>query len=422
MFHNRFMKVIMKHLPTNNIEDIDEYLKSNKDLGISLVIEKAKDKYKFIKNLLKNIKYKKLDKKEKGIVFKYISFFTKYSSSHIKRLISKWKNKKLFYSSNRIRNKFPLIYKPEDITLLIQTDVAHERLNGKATKEILHREFHIFKKKEYETISKISISHIYNIRNNNLQYGSSNAKKFKKTKATQVKIGIRRKPRPNGRPGFLRVDTVHQGDLDKVKGVYHINIVDEATQFEMIATVKQISQLYLRPVIKELLSLFPFKIIEFHSDNGSEFINHVVARLLNKLHIELTKSRSRQSNDNALVESKNGSIIRKLFGRIHIPQKYAKKINAFNKRYVNVYLNYHRPCIFSVDVIDEGGKIKKKYSGCMTPYEKLKSIKNPEAFLKENFNFHELDKIAYNKSDNEFAKEMGKAKYILFKYIHEHRN
>ena len=56
---------------------------------------------------------------------------------------------------------------------------------------------------------------------------------------TTVNIGERRKPIPNGQPGFIRIDTVHQGDQDKKKGVYHINAVDEVTQFEVIASVEK---------------------------------------------------------------------------------------------------------------------------------------------------------------------------------------
>jgi transposase InsO family protein len=146
---------------------------------------------------------------------------------------------------------------------------------------------------------------------------------FEKTRPKVALMGERKKPRANGEPGFIRIDTVHQGDQDKQKGVYHINAVDEVTQFEVVCTVEKISELYLIPATPQLLNYFPFVIQGFHSDNGSEYINHKVATLLSKLLIEFTKSRSRQTNDNALVESKNGSVIRKLFGYAHIPQRWA---------------------------------------------------------------------------------------------------
>ena len=215
------------------------------------------------------------------------------------------------------------------------------------------------------------------------------------------------------------MDTVHQGDYADKKGVYHVNFVDEVTQYELIATVPRITEKYMRPIIEVALELFPFVIYEFHADNGSEYINKIMLKLLNKVHVELTKSRSRHSNDNALVESKNGSIIRKYYGRNYIDQKWANKINQFNKKYLNLYLNYHRPCGFAKDVVDSKGKVRKKYTEWMTPYEKLKSLPNAETFLKPEFSFAELDKIAYAQSDNEFAEIMEKEKRKLFKLIRQ---
>lgn len=405
----------MKHLPIGSISQIDKFLKDNKEMELEIV--SVKEKYEFLRTVLVKIKYRSLSKKEKHLVLKYLKFFTKYSKGHLKKLIKKWKRGLLFYNPTRNRNKFSFKYEPVDIALLIKTDLAHNHLSGPATKKILKREFEVFGKVEYENISKISISHIYNLRNNNLQYGSSQAKFFKRTQATQVNIGIRRKPKPNGKPGYLRVDTVHQGDLNGEKGVYHINLVDEITQFEMIATISQICELHLKPVVEEILKLFPFAIYEFHADNGSEYINYAVARMLNKLHIELSKSRSRHSNDNALVESKNGSIIRKFYGRNFIDRKHAGLMNDFNREYFNIYLNYHRPCGFAEDIVDSRGKIKKKYNEWTIPYEKLKSLENASQYLKPEFSFDELDKIAYAKSDNDFAEEMIKEKDKLFKKI-----
>jgi transposase InsO family protein len=81
-----------------------------------------------------------------------------------------------------------------------------------------------------------------------------------------------------------------------------------------------------------MLRQFPFRICGFHSDNGSEFINHTVASLLNKLLVEQTKSRPRRSNDNGLVEAKNGAVIRKHMGYGHIRSEHAEAIEAFLRR------------------------------------------------------------------------------------------
>ena len=134
------------------------------------------------------------------------------------------------------------------------------------------------------------------------------------------------------------------------KGVYHINTVDEITQYEHIGTVQAISERFLVPVLEALIDAYPFEIVGFHADNGSEYINHQVAALLNKLHIgQFTKSRARQCNDNALVEGKNGAVIRHYLGYDHIPQRFAALVNAFTQEVLWPYLNYHRPCLFATE-------------------------------------------------------------------------
>ena len=217
-----------------------------------------------------------------------------------------------------------------DIALLIKTDNLHERMSGPAIKEILEREYMVFGKEEYKNISKISESHIYNLRKTR-QY-VSHSLTVRKTNPIKIPIGKRMKPENSGLPGFLRVDTVHQGEMDKEKGVYHINIVDEVTQWEIIGCVERISEEYLLPLLEDLLSQFPFVIHNFHSDNGSEYINKVVAKLLNKLLISQTKCRPRHSNDNGLVEGKNNFVIRKHIGYRFIDKGYAR---IFNKFYIN---------------------------------------------------------------------------------------
>jgi transposase InsO family protein len=166
-----------------------------------------------------------------------------------------------------------------------------------------------------------------------------------KTRPVKVAIGERRQPRPEGRPGFLRVDSVHQGDLDGFKGLYyHINRVDDVTQFQFVGSVERICERFLLPVLQALIESFPFLVLGFHADNGSEYINKRVAALLEKLRIEqFTKSRARKTNDNALVESKNGSVACKHLGYAHIPARFAAQVNAFTQGVLSPYLNFHRP-------------------------------------------------------------------------------
>ena len=199
------------------------------------------------------------------------------------------------------------------------------------------------------------------------------------------------------------MDTVHQGDLDGAKGLYHLNLVDEVTQFQLIGSLERISEHFLLPVLETLLGSFPFVIHGFHADNGSEFINHQVARLLDKLHIgEFTKSSARRTTDNALVESKNGSVVRKHLGYAHIPARFARDVNDFAQHVLCPYLNFHRPCHFPTERIDSKGRRRKRYcyQDIMTPYEKLKSRPDAAQYLTPGITFQRLDELAFELSDN----------------------
>ena len=115
-----------------------------------------------------------------------------------------------------------------------------------------------------------------------------------------------------------------------------------------MVSVERISELYLIPTLQQLFDILPFEIAGFHSDNGREYVNYRVAELLEKLHIEITKSRARHSNENALVECKNGHELRKLIGHALIPRQCAVALNElFHRRHLNRYVNYHRPCLFA---------------------------------------------------------------------------
>ena len=405
------MTITMNDSHMITIDQIREFAKL--DMSPKLGFPSKKEKYKWINAVLIRFRYRSLKKNDKGVVRKYIQKMTSLSDSQITKIIYRKKNKKASSSKKKRRNSFVKKYGAEDISLLVKTDNLHGRISGPATQGILVREFEVFGRSKYSNISQVSISHIYNLRKTR-QY-ESHSLTVNKTCSVSIPIGERRKPEPYGKPGYLRVDSVHQGDKDKEKGVYHINIVDEVTQWEIVGTVERISEAYLAPLLESLLEMFPFTVINFHSDNGSEYINKIIAKLLNKLMISQTKSRARHTNDNALVESKNRSSIRKHIGYAHIPKKFAKELNAFCKDYLNPYLNYHHPCGFATTYTDKKGKERKKYDTYMTPYQKFKSIPNCEQYLKPGVTIASLDEIAYSMSDNEFAEKMQKAKKNLFK-------
>jgi len=377
----------------------------------------AMEKYHWIEEVLIRFRYHLLRRDEKGAIRRYAAKVTGYSRAQLSRLIAEHKRTGRLKRTEYMRHRFPRRYTPSEIELLAVTDELHGWLSGPATKKIMEREYEIYRHIEFGNISQISIAHLYNLRRSNVYRNST--RRFVKTKPTVSRIGERAKPDPKGQPGYIRIDTVHQGDTDGLKGVYHVNAVDEITQWEIIASVERISEAYLAPILEGMLLQFPFIIRGFHSDNGSEFVNYVVAKLLNKLLIKFTKSRPRHTDDNGLVETKNGSVLRKNLGYAHIPQACAEALNHYHNDYLNPYINFHRPCFFPVSVVDHRGRIKKTYpyKEVMTPYERLRNVPGAEGYLHPGLTLEQLGAIAKQMSDNQSAERMGNARSKLFEQI-----
>ncbi len=379
----------------------------------------AADRYAFIGRTLQRFGYRLLPRADKGVVLRFLERVSGYSRQQLTRLVKRGRGQsplsKRYCAS---RTSFARTYTSADVRLLAHTDNLHSTLSGLATKKLMERAYAVFGDVRYARLAVISVAHLYNLRR---RAGYVRLRQvWTKTRPVTVAIGERRAPSPNNRPGYLRVDSVHQGDRDGVKGVYHINTVDCVTQYEGVATCERISEAFLIPVLQTLLEGFPFRLHGFHSDNGSEYINRDVAKLLNKLLIEeQTKSRSRHSNDNAQAESKNAAIVRKHLGYSHIPQRFASLVNDFCRDHLNPYVNFHRPCLFAETITDAKGRQRKRYPYhlMMTPYDKLKSLPHAEQYLKPGITFALLDNQAHAMSDNEAAQRLNDARAVLFKTI-----
>jgi transposase InsO family protein len=393
-----------------SLEEIRQLLEASE--GIRFAGVKRAQVYSWIELVLCEQEYARQGKASRGLLRRYIEKMTGMSRAQVTRLIGR------YIASGRVvvrayrRHRFAARYTMADVELLASVDEAHETLSGPATRRILEREYQQYGKQEYSRLASISVSHIYNLRR---ERGYRQRRlNYVKTKPTGVTIAERRRPNPQGQPGYLRVDTVHQGDQNGTKGVFHINAVDEVTQWQIVAATERISEAWLQPVLRTMLEQFPFRILGFHSDNGSEFLNATVAKLLGKLLIEQTKSRPRQSNDNALVETKNGAVIRKHLGYSHIRSQYAEPIQHFYDDYFNPYLNFHRPCAQPEFVVDRKGRTRRIYRRYQTPLETLLSLPQPAQYLRVGFTADALTQMAAASSDTEAARRMQEAKRKLF--------
>ena len=279
-----------------NLESIGRFVAGSEEIHFEC--QDRAQVYGWVEQVLVGQEYAQLGKASRGLVRRCIEKMTGLGRAQVTRLIARYKASGRVEVTVYRRRRFTQLYTRADIELLASVDEAHEALSGPATRRILEREHQLYGRAEYERLAGIFVGHLYNLRKSQ-RYGER-LLNYTRTRPTAVSIGARRKPQPQGQPGFLRLDTVHQGDEPKggEKGVYHINAVDEVTQWEVAGATPRISEAYLEPVLEHMLRQFPFRILGFHTDNGSEFINRMVARLLDKLRIEQTKSRPRQSGDN----------------------------------------------------------------------------------------------------------------------------
>lgn len=372
--------------------------------------------YDFVRQVLVRSRYLRLRRSDKGLVRRFLVKVTGLSRAQVTRLITQYRETGRVEDRRRgPKRPFPRRYTKADIGLLAKVDETLGGLCGAVTRRVMQRQYEVFGDARFERLAGLSNSHLYRLRQS-VTYRRRRLTMVK-TRPTQVSIGERRKPHPAGRPGFLRVDSVHQGDLFGEKGLYEVNLVDEVTQYEFVAAAEGISERFLVPALQGSIEAFPFIVCGFHADNGSEYINHRVAALLRKLQVlEFTKSRSRRHNDNALVESKNASVVRRYLGYDHIPRHHAALVNDFLRDVLAPFLNYHRPCHFPVETTDAKGKKRKTYpyDNVTTPYLKLKSLDGAAQHLRPGVSFEQLDRQAAALDDLAAASAVNEALAALF--------
>ena len=406
------MTIRMENLERLSLAEMQELLASNRHVTWSAL--ERESIYALIERVLKAQQYRRLSKGQKGIVRGFLAKVTGLSRAQITRWIRRWRDTRRVQRKPARRPPVRTRYTAADIAALAGLDAAHQDLSGPAVRHLCHRAWTVFGDQRFQRLAEISASHIYNLR------GSAAYRKIRvrveHTQARQVSIAERRKPEPQGRPGYVRVDTVHQGQHDGQPGVYHINAVDTVTQWEVVGCTETISERHLIPVLEAMLHQFPFRILGFHCDNGSEFLNRTVVQLLNKLLVEeFTKSRAYRTTDNALVEGKNGAVVRKHIGYGAIAAEHAEDFQKYYTAHFNPYLNFHRPCGYATLTTNARGKRRRTYrhKDYRTPYEKLTSLPDWRKQLKEGISEQSLSAQAQRMSDTEAAQRMQKAKLAL---------
>ena len=190
----------------------------------------AGERYAFIARTVRRFGYRGLKRADKSVVLRFLERVSGYSRQQLTRLVKRGVARMPLTKRYRApRLGFARTYTDADVHLLAQTDSLHGTLSGLATKKLMalghpvERAFHVFGDVDYERLATLSVAHLYNgPRPPRLRRRTGYARHrqvWTKTRPVTIPIGERRAPAPNNQPGYLRVDSVHQGDRDGVKGV-----------------------------------------------------------------------------------------------------------------------------------------------------------------------------------------------------------
>src|SRR5580658_4791041 len=204
-----------------SLEQIRAFLAGSGELRFAG--QAREDMYGWVEQTLVRHQYASLDRPGKGLVRRFVAQLTGLSRAQVPQLITAYGDTGRVQAAAYRRTKFVTRYTAADVDLLAYVDKAHGNLSGPATRRILEREFSQYQQAAYQRLAAISVAHLYRLRNS-AAYRQRNTS-YQPTRPTSIPIGERRQPQPHGLPGYLRIDTVHRGDRDGRKGLYHINAV-----------------------------------------------------------------------------------------------------------------------------------------------------------------------------------------------------
>ena len=380
------------------------------------------ERHEWVVSVLRRFRYNQLKRPHRGLLLRYLRRFSGFSRAHMTRLVQRWMlGQRLAWVKGTPTNAFARRYTDEDVFTLAETEREYGRLSGPAMVVVLRRMYQVYNDERFERLQHLSPSHLYNLRRSHAYRLHNTTYTKTQTNPKGAAIAVRRAPAPENRPGFIRIDSVHQGNTEEHRSAYHINAVDCVTQWEVVATVPTLEREHMLPVLRGMIDQFPFRILGFHSDGGSEYINHEVAKVLKEQLIDFTRSRPRRCNDNALAESRNGNVVRRQFGYAHIPVEWAKQFSAFCVDLLNPFLNMHRPCLFGTEIPDprKPGRTRRVHRSedVMTPLEKLVSLPDASRFLREDITLDQLLEQARSQTDVEAARQVRQARERLMSKV-----
>ena len=375
------------------------------DHTIDLRIRTRGDVYRFIEQTLRRFDYSRLRRADRGVLRQFLTEVTGLSRAQFYRLLNQHRATGEITDRRGVpRRPFLRRYTDADIELLAEIDILHGAPSGPVARKLCARAHYLFGDYRFERLARISNGHLYNLRRSRIYRRHRGAKSTGDRPLLRA-LGERGRPRPPELPGNLQVSSLH---VDAgAAGLHYLGFVDEATRFRFVSSVERVDTAGVAAVLDGLQRTFPFNLRRFRADSGSAPVGRDVAALLESLHRE-RRNRLQAPRGCAVPEVRNASA--------------AERVNAFARRSLSPYLNYHRLCVFPAEQLDDEDDAATHFpraEDIMTPYERLKSLPGAEACLTSGTTFAELDDSAAAMSDNEAARLLTDACRRLFRSLKE---
>ena len=362
--------------------------------------------YRFIERTLQRFDYFRLGRGDKGLLRRLIARVTGLSRAQITRLLSQHRaTGKLADHRRATRRSFARRYTKTDVELLAELDTLHGTPSGPAARVYCVRACHRFGDRRFERLADISNSHLYNLRRS-AAYRTHREKTPDPKHPVPWTTGERWRPGPFEQPGHVRVVAALQPDLPGRRALYHLILVDEVTQFQFVQSVEDLAPPALGPCLATVREAFPFGLRGFHAGPGAETTSHTAAAVLRILRGAERSGPRAPGGGDAHGEPPQGAIV--------------EQVNAFARRVLAPYLNYHRLCFFRRRRSGPDGRRRDRrhrVADFMTPYDRLRSLPGATACLKPGTTFAQLDAMASAASDNEAARAASEAGARLLRSI-----
>src|SRR5579859_6325098 len=182
-------------------------------------------------------------------------------------------------------------------------------------------------------------------------------------------------------PGFTEIDLVsHSGNSAEGEFAHSLNITDIQTTWTESRAVLGKEQTAVQQALDEIAGMLPFRLLGLDSDNGSEFINWHLKAWCERQHIQLMRGRPYKKDDNAHIEQKNWTHVRKLLGwERYDTQNAVAAMNDFYRRELRLWLNLYLPSVKLMKKVRVGSKLRRVYDAPKTPFERVVASQQGDA-------------------------------------------